>query len=116
MRVDVDGNIYFEPGEIIPVLKNYRPGDEPGKFVPKFPQVCLSRKFIGKVKPCSKVQGFLWWCLKFYRTTSIKDCENCDAPDEPQSRTTQISLVLPTGFVGVLPQLRKREDPDLLVS
>lgn len=116
MRVDVDGNIYFEPGETIPVLSMYQPAtDEPGKFVPKYTFRCEARIFMGKIKACSKRFSFLWWCTKFQRTTSIKDCEVCDAPDKPGFESAPLSLKLPSGFVGVLPQLRQREDSNILV-
>lgn len=94
MKVDQYGNLYFEPGESLPVLSMYQP--DPiieNKYIPKFDFPCKARLFIGTVKPCSKRFAFLWLCNKFNRTTSIKDCGVCDAPDQPGQKSTESTII-----------------------
>lgn len=96
MKFELDGSIVFEEGETLPLLSMYQPHPTiKNKFVPKFAFDCTARLFINKIKPCSKKFSFLWWCVKFQQSTSIKTCEACDAPDKPGHDSAEVTFILP---------------------
>lgn len=78
MIVRSNGDILFQQGEPIPVLKLYRPSDNNSLlFVAKFDSNCICRAFVGGISPCAKRLVFKWKCNKLNQQVDPTICNQC---------------------------------------